>query len=174
MHYILVFSYFQLIINSINRMLLDIKLNGAKRWLLKELAQWVDLGSIPGCVVPKTLKMVLDTSLLNTQRYKVCIKGKVEQSRERNSAHPYTLGVVAIEKGAFWSPSTTAATFTYMGYLCVPYHKTEKIVHCSQIFVLQSNIRMLLENKALSNPVYNLIMWDQHHYEFSRKITTKS
>ena len=42
-----------------------------------------DLGSIPGRVVPKTLKMVLDTSLLNTQQYKVHIKGKVEQSRER-------------------------------------------------------------------------------------------
>ena len=30
-----------------------------------------DLGSIPGRVIPKTLKMVLDTSLLNTQQYKV-------------------------------------------------------------------------------------------------------
>ena len=37
-----------------------------------------DLGSIPGCIIPKTLKMVLDTSLLNTQQYKICIKGKVE------------------------------------------------------------------------------------------------
>ena len=37
-----------------------------------------DQGSIPGCVIPKTLKMVLDTSLLNTQQYKVRIKGKVE------------------------------------------------------------------------------------------------
>ena len=45
-----------------------------------------DLGSIPGRVIPKTLKMVLDTSLLNTQQYKVRIKGKVEQSRERSSA----------------------------------------------------------------------------------------
>ena len=27
-----------------------------------------DLGSVPGCVIPKTLKMVLDTSLLNTQQ----------------------------------------------------------------------------------------------------------
>ena len=44
-----------------------------------------DLGSIPGCVIPKTLKMVLDTSLLNTQQYKVRIKGKVEQPRERSS-----------------------------------------------------------------------------------------
>ena len=28
------------------------------------------LGSIPGRVIPKTFKMVLDTSLLNTQQYK--------------------------------------------------------------------------------------------------------
>ena len=39
-----------------------------------------DLGSIPGRVIPKTLKIVLDTYLLNTQQYKVRIKGKVEQS----------------------------------------------------------------------------------------------
>ena len=36
-----------------------------------------DLGSI-----------VLDASLLNTQQYKVGIKGKVEQSRERSSTVP--------------------------------------------------------------------------------------
>ena len=35
--------------------------------------------------------MVLDASLLNTQHYKVWIKGKVEQSRERSSALPYIL-----------------------------------------------------------------------------------
>ena len=48
-----------------------------------------ELGSILGCVIPKTLKMVFDTSLLNTQQYKVEIKGKVEQSMERSSALPY-------------------------------------------------------------------------------------
>ena len=37
-----------------------------------------DLGSILDRVIPKTLKMVLDTSLLNTQQYKVRIKGEVE------------------------------------------------------------------------------------------------
>ena len=46
-----------------------------------------DLGSIPGRVIPKTFKMLLDTSLLNTQQYKVRIKSK---SRERSSAFPYT------------------------------------------------------------------------------------
>ena len=66
-----------------------------------DLAHWLvgrvftngpgDLGSIPGRVIPKTLKMVLDTSLLNTQQYRVRIKGEVEQSRERSNALPYTL-----------------------------------------------------------------------------------
>ena len=50
-----------------------------------------DLSSIPGRLIPKTLKMVLDTSLHNT---------------------PLHFGVVAIEKGAFWSPSTTFANFS--------------------------------------------------------------
>ena len=42
------------------------------------------------------------------------IKGKVEQSRKRSSAIPLHLGVVAIEKGAFGSPSTTVANFIYI------------------------------------------------------------
>ena len=50
-----------------------------------------DLGSIPGRVILKTLKMVLDTHLFNTQQYKVHIKSKVEQSWERINALPYTL-----------------------------------------------------------------------------------
>ena len=49
----------------------------------------VDRGSIPGRVTPKTQK--IDATLLNTQYYKVGIKGKVEQSRERSSAPLYTL-----------------------------------------------------------------------------------
>ena len=46
------------------------------------------LSSIPGRVIPKTLKMVLDTSLINTHQYKVRIKVKEEQPRERSSALP--------------------------------------------------------------------------------------
>ena len=45
-----------------------------------------DQGSIPGRVIPKTQKMVLDTSLLNIQHYKEYIKGKLEKSRARSSA----------------------------------------------------------------------------------------
>ena len=53
--------------------------------------------------------MVLDAVLLSTQHYKLMIKGKVDQSIEWSSA----LGVVAIEKGAFRSPSTKVAKFTF-------------------------------------------------------------
>ena len=35
-----------------------------------------DLGSIPDQVIPKTQKIVLDATLLNTQHYEVKIKGK--------------------------------------------------------------------------------------------------
>ena len=38
----------------------------------------------------KKKKGVLDATLLNTQHYKIQIKGKVEQYRERSSALPYT------------------------------------------------------------------------------------
>ena len=62
--------------------------------------------------------MVRDTSVLNTQQYKVRIKGKLEKSRERSNlcivaiekgAH---LCIVAIEKGAFWLPSSKGRQLT--------------------------------------------------------------
>ena len=50
-----------------------------------------DRDSILGRVIPKTQNMVLVAALLNTQHYKVMIKGKVEQSREWSRALPYNL-----------------------------------------------------------------------------------
>ena len=50
-----------------------------------------DQGSIPGRAIPKTQKMLLDATLLNTQHYKVRIKGKVKQSRKWSSTLSYTL-----------------------------------------------------------------------------------
>ena len=49
-----------------------------------------DRGLIPGRVILKTQKIVLDAALLNSQHYKVWIKGKVEQSGEWSSALPYS------------------------------------------------------------------------------------
>ena len=56
--------------------------------------------------------MVLDISLLNTQQYKVRIKGKAEYP-------PLHLSVVAIEKEAFWSPSITVANLYIYIHICV-------------------------------------------------------
>ena len=47
-----------------------------------------DQGSISGWIIPKTQKMVLDAALLNPQHYKVRIKDKVEQFRERSHTLP--------------------------------------------------------------------------------------
>ena len=46
-----------------------------------------DWGSIPGRVIPKTQKMVLDAALLNTQHYKVRIK--VKWGNPRNGVVPF-------------------------------------------------------------------------------------
>ena len=83
------------------------------------------MGSIPGRVIPKTLKMVLDTSLLSTQQYKVLsrvkwsnpgkgvapsllstqqykVLSRVKWSNPGKGVAPSLhLGIVAIEKGAF-------------------------------------------------------------------------
>ena len=46
-----------------------------------------DQGSIPGRVIPKTQKMVLDAALLYTQHYKVRIKSEVVQFSERSRSY---------------------------------------------------------------------------------------
>ena len=55
--------------------------------------------------------MVLDVALLNTQHYKVEIKGKIEQSKEWSSTLSYT-----IEKGAFASPLTKVTNFSFLTF----------------------------------------------------------
>ena len=60
--------------------------------------------------------MVLDTNLLNTQHYKVRIKGQMEKSAGKELRSHLHLGVVAIEKRAFRSPSTKVANFFFFFY----------------------------------------------------------
>ena len=67
-----------------------------------------DRGSVPGRVIPKTKKMVLDAFLFITQHYKVLIEDKWRNPGKE---------VVAIEKGAFGSSSTMVGQL-YL-YLCI-------------------------------------------------------
>ena len=50
-----------------------------------------DRGSISCQFIPKSQKMVLDVALLNTQHYKLRIKEKVVQFKEKSCALLYTL-----------------------------------------------------------------------------------
>ena len=69
-----------------------------------------DLGPIPGRVISKTLKMVLDTPCLTLSNIRYVSSGAIQRKELRPPLH---LGVVAIEKGVFWSPSPTVANFTF-------------------------------------------------------------
>ena len=49
-----------------------------------------DQDSIPGQVIPKTQKVVLDTSLLNTQHYNIWVKDKLSNPRKGVAPSPAT------------------------------------------------------------------------------------
>ena len=72
-----------------------------------------DQGSISVRVIPKTQKMALDDSLLNTQHKIVRIKGKVVNPGKRVALAPIPWCII-YWKGAFGSPSTTAANITFI------------------------------------------------------------
>ena len=69
----------------------------------------------------KDFKMVLDTSLLNTQWYKVRIKGKVEQSRYRSSALPYTSGYILLKREPSGRPRLRSPTTLAFWLSCLAF-----------------------------------------------------
>ena len=72
-----------------------------------------DQGSIPGQIISKTQKMVLDASLLNTQHYKIPVKCKWSNAEKGVSSFLH-LGVCAVEKSAFRLFSTTISQLNYV------------------------------------------------------------
>ena len=76
----------------------------------------IDRGSIPGLVIPKTQKMVLDATLLNTQHYKVRIKGKVEPSREWGSAISSTLVLQLLKREPLGHPQLCRQLYFFLLY----------------------------------------------------------
>ena len=101
--------------------------------------------------------MVLDTSLLNTHQYKRHIKGKVEQSNPgKRVAHPLHHGVVAIEKGAFWSPSTMVNNFTLNRF------KYDYVT-----LTIQFNISHLFTHRSMVKQFYLIHKWNPNRYNLS-------
>ena len=79
-----------------------------------------DRGSVPGRVIPKTQKIVLGASLHNTQHYKIRIKSKRSSPGNEVAPSPHFC-VVAIEKGAFRSPSISVSQLTLTVYVRITY-----------------------------------------------------
>ena len=79
-------------------------------------------GSLLGRVIPKTPKMVTDTSLLNTQHYKVRINGKVEQSKEWSSDLPYTTVLKLLKREPLGHPRLRSPTIYIYIYIYIHTH----------------------------------------------------
>ena len=109
-----------------------------------------DRDSIPGRVIPKTKKMVIEVTLLNTQHYKVSIKRKVEQSREWSTALP-NVSVLSLLKR---SPSTKFTNFTYFLYEIWTNYFDPEIC-----FIEGHNIRRFYRNNQASSYTWSKASW---------------
>ena len=96
-----------------------------------------DRRSIPSRVIPKSQKIVLDVSLLNTQHYMVRIKGNWSNTGKEI--------VVSIENGAFGSHSTTFGQLKLLIY----------IMNVQCIYVLTNGVYC---NHGISNLHYEFKM----------------
>ena len=106
-----------------------------------------ELGSIPRRIKAKTLKMVLDISLLNSQQNKVRIKGKVEQSRKRSSVVP-TPQWSSYWKGSLLVALDYDANFT-LSYFKL-WNKTKKHIISSRVISSQMGV-MYTETPYISS-----------------------
>ena len=88
---LVLYSFFANLLQSLIIIILIIIITGSlAKWV--ECSQMIRETAVQSQVesYQRLKKMVLDTSLLNTQHYKVRIKGRVEQYRERSCALPYS------------------------------------------------------------------------------------
>ena len=137
-----------------------------------------DRGPISGRIIPKTQKMVSDASFPNTQLYKLRVKGKVEQSRERSSTFPLHLCVVAIEKGAFGLHSILVTKFTSTLQMVGNYHYLNncgisilKLTSTSHID--EDNIGFDRFNQILCDIRSLFVKYFQIHFSQEEKILSK-
>ena len=118
-----------------------------------------DQGSIPGRVTQKIQKIVLDATLLNTQHYKVQIKDKVDQSRERIST-PLHHGVLGIEKVAFELPTTVANfTFTFFKEIFYVARMFYCLIKTFVPYLLLVNLQLDKNHKWISSKCINPIIF---------------
>ena len=99
--------------------------------------------------------MVLDTYLLSTRQYTVRIKGKVEQSRERSSALPYTSMYQLLKREPYGRPLLRSPTYLQTIVSC--------IVHSNSFICTQLN-GFKLCNSTLFIPLHIVKLFQVLHY----------
>ena len=113
---------------------------------------WGDRGLIPGRVIPKTQKMVLDAALLNTQHYKVRIEGKWRNPG--NGVAPST----TLRWSSYWKGSLRLQTLLY--FRALSENQTR-----SNTYSVYSAYLSLTQEHRVGTPVEN-----QLHYTNSLSI----
>ena len=104
-------------------------------------------------------KIILYATLLSTQHFKVQVKGKVEQTKGKESSPPRYLGEVANGKRALGSPSTRLPTLLFLLYIYIYIYIYMILnIHWSD---LPPNIEFLKKAKFLSIEV--MILKPQIH-----------
>ena len=98
--------------------------------------------------------MVLDATLLNTQHYKVKIKGKSGAIQGKKLRPLLHLDVVAIEKEAFWSPSTSLANFTFTIYIFIYYvfltiQKEKLHMYMYECFIISAYLKARIKSLSI-------------------------
>ena len=96
-----------------------------------------DQGSILGWVIPKIQKLVLDTPLLYTQHYLVCIKGKWSNPRKEVVPSP-TPWCSSYWKGSLW----VAPNYGWLTYFI--YKLCTRKIQCSCKFLQISSFLSFL------------------------------
>ena len=106
-----------------------------------------DRGSIPGQVMPKTKKMVLDAALLNTQHYKVRIKGKWSNPGKLVASSP-TPRCSSYRKGSL------QVILDYRSQLYFTYYKPTSKRHFNGVQIHWISCKGKVLGAAISKEVY--------------------
>ena len=131
-----------------------------------------DLGSIPGRVIPKTQKMLLDAILLNTQDYKVRVKWSNPGKGVSPSPTPWCS---SYRKGSFRVANFLLLYFiiaytllvlnrnTWNHTICANYLYQIWIIVCKQIITVKK-----YEIKKMKRNIKNIIIVTINHLQMNR------
>ena len=120
--------------------------------------------------------MVLDTSLLNTQQYKVCIKGKVSNLRKGVAPSPtpqcssYWKGnlLVVHDYGCqlYFTYYIVSSNHSYSQIIILCFYRSEVVEYSDCIFAKQWDLDMTLSNLMVRLLFWSFREWVLHYCHY--------